>query len=56
MKLTVVEEFCKEAKIPKEVQSKWRRALKYNSQKTALSVQEKNELLAKIPSQLRYQV
>ena len=55
-KLTITDEFCKEAKLDRRIKQKIRKALEYNSAKIIFTQDEKNEFLNEIPINLKFDV
>lgn len=55
-KLSAIDEFSKEAKLPKSFKLKLREALKYSTEKNGFSWADKKTIFNELPKQLRYEI
>lgn len=55
-KLAIIDEFVKEAKLTKKLKSKIRYALKYSTEKTGFSWEDKLTIFNELPKRLKYEV
>jgi hypothetical protein len=56
LKMAQLNEFCKDAKIPKKLQEELRDTIEYTTQKGTFSWVEKQKIFAELPSQLKSDV
>ncbi|CAG9334631.1 unnamed protein product [Blepharisma stoltei] len=55
-KLSAIDEFSKEANLPKSLKTKLRDALKYSTEKNGFSWVDKKTIFSELPKQLRYEI
>lgn len=55
-KTSVIEDFCKENKLPKDLRTRLKEALKYSTEQNGGSLYNKQELILQLPNKLRFQV
>ncbi|CAG9321514.1 unnamed protein product [Blepharisma stoltei] len=55
-KLAIIDEFAKESKLSKEFKIRLRHALKYSTEKSGFSWDDKQDILNELPKNLRYEV
>lgn len=55
-KITVTDEFCRETNLSRDLRDRIRRALEYAAMKNVFSRKQRDEFLAEIPLDLKYQV
>lgn len=55
-KISVIEDFCKENKLSKNLRTRLKEALKYSTEQNGGSLYNKQELILQLPNKLRFQV
>lgn len=55
-KISVIEEFCKESKLNKELKIRLKESIKYSTEKNGGSLYNKQDLILELPKHLRYEV
>lgn len=55
-KVSVIDDFCKESKLNKQLRYRLREAIKYSTEKNGGSMYNKQELILELPKDLRYEV
>ena len=55
-KFQVIEDFCKESKLSKELKMRLKEAMKYSTENNGGSLYNKQEIILNLPKKLRYEV
>lgn len=55
-KITFMDEFCQETRLPKQIRDRIRRVLEYNSIVNVFSHKDRDDFLMEIPTHLKYQI
>ena len=55
-KLVTIDEFCNEAKLPREIKFRLKRAVRYTTEKTGFNWADKRDIFDELPRALKYEV